>query len=80
MHRHRQFRLDNLRQHRIDTKAANRPAKKKAAERRDVRLAAKAKATPAGVQMAPEVQSWISRIAGRPYSKLSQAEIAAAIG
>ncbi len=80
MHRHRQFRLDHLRDHKIETKLGNRPAKKKAGIRRDARLVAKAKATPAGTLLAPEVQSWISRRVGRPFTKLTQAEITAAIG
>jgi hypothetical protein len=79
MHRHRQFRLDHLREHRHTTKVANHPAKAKAAVRRDARLIAKAKATPAGIIHAPEVQSWLSRVTGRPYTKLTATEIAAAL-
>ncbi len=79
MHRHRRIRLDKLAQIKIDTRKANQPAKRKAAGRRDVRIAAKIKATAAGVPLSPECQSWLSRKTGRAFTVLTQEEIAQAI-
>ncbi len=79
MHRHRRIRLDNLAATRISTRASNAPAKVKAAVRRDARVIAKIKATPDGVSLSPEVQSWLSRQVGKAFAKITAADIAAVI-
>jgi hypothetical protein len=79
MHAHRNIRLTNLRATRKATRAAKAPGKIKARARKDVRMIAKIKANPADVVHAAEVQSWLSVRTGKAYSRLSQAEIAAAI-
>jgi hypothetical protein len=79
MHRHRRIRLDNLRQTKLDTRAAKAPAKRKARVRKDVRVIAKIKATKAGTGYAAEVQSWLSARLGKPFSKITADEIAKAI-
>lgn len=79
MHCHRNIRLTNLRAHRKATRAAKAPGKIKARVRRDARIVAKIKAAAVGVVHSPEVQSWLSAATGKAYSRLSAAEIAAAI-
>lgn len=80
MHAHRSIRLTNLRATRKATRAAKAPGKIKARARRDARIIAKIKATAAGTAHAAEVQSWLSVRTGKAYSRLSAADIAAAIG
>jgi hypothetical protein len=79
MHRHRRIRLDNLRDTKIATRARKAPGKVKERARRDATIIAKITAAAAGLDHAPEVQSWLSRRTGRPYSRLSREDIAAAI-
>lgn len=79
MHCHRNIRLTNLRAHRKATRAAGAPGKIKARVRRDARIIAKIKAAAAGQVHSPEVQSWLAARTGKAYTRLSAADIAAAI-
>ncbi len=78
MHRHRSIRLTNLRATRLETRAANAPAKNKATELRAARhRAALAKAT--GTDLNPAVKSWVAKQVGKPFTKVTAAEIAALV-
>ena len=77
MHRHRSIRRENLAAHKIATRKRKAPGKVKARDRRDARIVAKIKATPAGLAYAPEVQSWIALQLGKPAAKATAADIAA---
>jgi hypothetical protein len=79
MHRHRSIRRQRLAAHKIETRARKAPAKVKARGRRDVRIIAKIKATPAGIPYAPEVLSWLAVHLDKPATKITPAEIAAVI-
>ncbi len=79
MHRHRRIRLDNLRDTKIATRAFKKPGKIKARTRRDAKVIAKIKATPAGVGYAAEIQSWLSDLLEKPFTKISAEEIKTAI-
>jgi hypothetical protein len=79
MHRHRSIRLNNLRTHKIELRAAKAPAKAKARVRRDARVIAKIKATKAGTGYSAEVQSWLAAKLDKPFSKITAEEIKTAI-
>jgi len=79
MHRHRSIRRTNLAAHKISTRSAKAPGKRKARLRLDAKAVAAVKATPAGTPHAAWVQSWLSRHTGTTYSHLSAADIAAAL-
>jgi hypothetical protein len=79
MHRHRSIRLKNLRQTRLDTRAAKAPGKVKATVRRNARVIAKIKATKPGVGYGAEVQSWLSRKLDKPFGKITAEDIKQAI-
>ena len=79
MHRHRRIRLDNLRDTKLATRAFKAPGKVKARTRRDAKVIAKIKATPAGVGYAAEVQSWLAALLEKPFTRISAEEISAAI-
>ncbi len=79
MHRHRAIRRERLAEHKLETRARKAPAKAGLRERKNARAAAAVKATPAGTAHAPWVQSWLSATLGKAYSKLSAAEISAAV-
>ncbi len=79
MHRHRSIRLENLRTHKTELRAAKAPGKVKARARRDARVIAKIKATKSGTGYAAEVQSWLSARVGKPFAKISADEISKAI-
>ncbi len=75
MHRHRKIRLANLAQTKIDTRRAKAPGKKGARIRREARVIAKIKSTPKGIGYSPEIQSWLSVQLGKPFSRITSAEI-----
>jgi hypothetical protein len=79
MHRHRSIRRERLAEHKLETRARKAPAKVALRARRDIRAVAAVKATAAGTAHAPWVQSWLSATVGKPYGKLSAADIAAAV-
>ncbi len=79
MHRHRNIRLTNLAQTKIDTRAAKRPGKIKARDRRAARIIAKIKATKSGTGFSGEVQSWLSAKLDKPFTKITADEIKLAI-
>jgi hypothetical protein len=80
MHRHRSIRRENLAAHKIETRARKAPAKIAARHRRDARIIAKIKATPAGLAYAPEVQSWLAAQLGKAATKITAAEVTALVG
>lgn len=75
MHRHRSIRRANLAAHKIATRKRKAPAKASARVRREVRILAKIKATPAGTAYAPEVQSWLAVRLDKQASKITSADI-----
>lgn len=75
MHRHRSIRRANLAAHKIATKARKAPAKASARVRREARVIAKIKATPAGIAYSPEVQTWLSVRLDKPASKITAADV-----
>lgn len=75
MHRHRSIRRANLAAHKIATKARKAPSKASARVRREARVIAKIKATPAGTAYAPEVQSWLAVRLEKAASKITPADI-----
>lgn len=77
MHRHRSIRRENLAAHKIETRKRKAPAKSKARDRRDVRIMAKIKATPAGTAYAPDVQSWLAARLDKPATKITADDIKA---
>ena len=79
MHRHRNIRLTNLRAHKKATRLRKGPSKVKARARRDLSIIAKIRATAAGTGFSGEVQSWLSRQLGKPFSKITADEIKLAI-
>jgi hypothetical protein len=78
MHRHRKIRLARLAEHKISTRHRKAPHKVKARSGRDGRIIAKIKSSVPANGYSPEVQSWLSRKIGKPFSKLTPAEIAKA--
>lgn len=80
MHRHRKIRLANLAATKIATRRAKAPAKRGARARRDERIIAKIKATPKGVGYSAEVQSWLAQRLDKPFTRITAAEIATAVG
>jgi hypothetical protein len=77
MHRHRKIRLANLAATKIATRRAKAPGKLGARARRAARIVAKIKATPAGSGYSAEIQSWLSAMLKKPFSRISADEIAA---
>lgn len=75
MHRHRSIRRANLAAHKIATKARKAPAKASARVRREARVIAKIKATPAGTAYSAEVQSWLAVRLEKAASKITPADI-----
>lgn len=75
MHRHRSIRRANLAAHKIATRARKAPAKAAARVRREARVIAKIKSTPAGVAYSPEVQSWLAVRLDKAASKITAADI-----
>ena len=76
----RKTRLDSRRDNQKITRRKNGAWKNKERARRDARMAAKAKATPADSSYAPDVQSWLSRQLSKPFSKISADEIKQLVG
>ncbi len=79
MHRHRSIRRENLAEHKLATRPRKAPANAALRVRKAPRAAAAVRATPAGTPHAPWLQSWLAATVGKPYSKLSAADIAAAV-
>ena len=74
MHVHRSIRRERLAIHKKITRSKNAPPKRKARTRRDARMAI-AVAAAAGKDLHPAVQSWVSAQLGKPFSKVTEAEL-----
>lgn len=76
-HRFRNLRLKGEQKIQASTKAYNAPLTRKESARRDVRIKALAKAQlDAGKPLSATAQSWVSRQAGRPFTKLTAEQVA----
>lgn len=75
MHRHRNIRLTNLAQTKIETRNTKRPGKIKARTRRDANIIAKIKAAKPDAGYSAEVQSWLSLKLDKPFTKITADEI-----
>lgn len=79
-HRFRHIRLTRLAASKIETHKVNAPIKAKALVRRDAAALAKIKAQLAAASgISADMQSWLSRQIGRPFSKLTAEEISAVV-
>ena len=76
MHVHRSIRRERLAIHKRIVRSKNAPAKRAAASRRDERMLATAKAAK-NLDLNPAVQSWVARRLGKPFSKVTLAELTA---
>ncbi len=74
MHVHRSIRRERLAAHKIKTRRRNAPAKRAAGERRDARML-KVIAGAASLDFNPAVKSWVARQLGKPFSKVTQADL-----
>lgn len=79
MHRHRMIRLANLAKTKLETRAANGPAKRKASAHRDARMQAAIKAGK-GKDLHPAVVSWACRELNKQWRQVSEAELKALAG
>jgi hypothetical protein len=76
-HRHRMIRLRNLAQTKKDTRAANAPAKRKAAANRDARMAEAIKAAKGSKDLNPTVVSWACRQLNKEWRQVTLEDLAA---
>jgi hypothetical protein len=80
-HRYRHRRLLGEKKIQATAKARNLPLTVKETARRDTRMKALIKAQlAAGKSLSPAAQSWVSRQAGRPFTKLAAETVAKLVG
>ena len=80
-HRFRNKRLQGEKKIQASAKEYNAPLSVKETARRDVRLKALVKSQlAAGKPLSAAAQSWVSRQAGRPFTKLTAEQVAKTVG
>lgn len=80
-HRFRNIRLQGEKKIQASAKEYNAPLTVKESARRDVRLKALVKSQlAAGKPLSANAQSWVSRQAGRPFTKLTAEQVAKTVG